>query len=60
VVASLCVWPAVAFYLVVGDHARAWIDTAKSWLTANSTTMTFYVTLAVGAFFCADGLAGLI
>jgi 2-methylaconitate cis-trans-isomerase PrpF len=59
-VASLSVWPAVALYLVVGEHARTTIDAAKRWLTANSTRVTYYITLVIGAYFCADGLAGLV
>jgi Sap, sulfolipid-1-addressing protein len=60
VVASLSVWPAVGLYLVFGDHARTWMDAGKRWLAANGTTVTFSITLVVGAFFCADGLNGLI
>ena len=60
VVASLSVWPAVGLYLVFGDHARTWMDAGKRWLAANGTTVTFYITLVVGAFFCADGINGLI
>jgi len=36
------------------------MDAGKRWLTAYGTTVTFYITLVVGAFFCADGLNGLI
>ena len=59
-VASLSVWLAVALYLVLGDHARKSMDAAKRWLTANSATVTFYVTLVTGAFLCIDGLIELL
>ena len=56
VVASLSVWPAVALYLVFGEHAGVLINGAKRWLTANGTRVTFYITFGVGVLLCVDAL----
>jgi hypothetical protein len=60
VVASLCVWPAVVLYLLLGERVDPRIDATKLWLTANTASVTFYVTLVIGVFFCVDGLIGLL
>ncbi len=59
-VASLSVWPAVVLYLLFGEHARAWITTAKNWLTANGTKVTIAVTFGVGVFLVAESLVRLL
>ena len=59
-VASLSVWPAVVLYLVLGEHARAWITAAKNWLTANGWKVTLGATLGVGVFLFTEGLVRLL
>jgi hypothetical protein len=59
-VASLLVWVPVALYLVAGERAGDWVETAKDGLAANQRTVTFFISLVFGLFFLVAGLVQLV
>ena len=59
-VAGILVWVPVAVYLVAGDHADRWLETAQSWLTANERRITFASTVLFGFLLVSDALVRLV
>jgi hypothetical protein len=59
-VAAVLVWVPVGVYLVAGERADGWLETAQSWLTANERRITFASTLLFGFLLTSDALVRLV
>jgi hypothetical protein len=59
-VAGVLVWLPVGVYLVAGDRAVGWLETAQDWLTANERRITFASTLLFGFLLTSDALFRLL
>jgi Sap, sulfolipid-1-addressing protein len=54
--AAVLVWVPVGVYLVAGEHADRWMETAEMWLLANELRLTFFSTLFFGFLLTSDAL----
>jgi threonine/homoserine/homoserine lactone efflux protein len=59
-VAAVLVWVPVGVYLVAGERAAEWLETAQGWLTANERRLTFVSTLLFGFLLTTDALVRLV
>lgn len=59
-VAAVLVWVPVGVYLVAGERADRWLESAEEWLTANERRITFLSTLIFGFLLTTDALVRLV
>jgi threonine/homoserine/homoserine lactone efflux protein len=60
VIAAVLVWAPVGIYLVAGDRADDWLESAEEWLTANQRRIGFVTTLVFGFLLTSDALVRLV
>jgi threonine/homoserine/homoserine lactone efflux protein len=59
-VAAVLVWVPVGIYLVAGERADRWLESAEEWLTTNERRITFFSTLIFGFLLTSDALVRLV